>query len=364
MDANNAPPPNAKNRAYSKTPADLAALLVQFDAKVRRGDVRSLRTGIAPVDAAVRTMWQGSLTLVVGRPSNRKSSLLKHMARLECQRIVAEGRQGRECVVFLTLEESDLKVALALAGAPFGPLDIVEGRVPPDVIRLWQDRILELPVMTVGHERTDLSRAAVPKPPPLTVEQAYREAEQMVADLERQPAALFVDYVQKAAVETRRETEKAQRVAYAVGQIVEIAKGLNVPAVVAAQAGREVDKMTPPLPGLADVQWSSQLEQDADVFLSLWYPCKLEREHRGRVEAAIAARSGVMDFTNGKLTASRLFEPDVMVIGCRKQRDAVGGQCWATKVDPVAGVFSDLEIPPIRADAHTSYVPGMAEEWA
>lgn len=334
------------NRVYSKTAADGATMLETLVDRVAAGDVHSLRLGMPEIDAAVRTMWPGSVTVIVGRPSHRKSSTLKHMARLECERIVAAARGDAEVVVYVTLEEPEEEVFLRAAGAPFGVSAVTSGEADTAAKVEWSDRIASLPLVTVGHHRTPISRALVDVPPRLTIEQAYREVEQAVEDDERQPTGLFVDYLQKAATETRTENERTGRVAYVVGRLVDVAKRLDVPAVVAAQAGRQVDERVPPIPAIGDLQWSSQLEQDADVVLSCWYPHKTELETRRKLEALY--RSKRFSTGSGHLTYEELVAADTMVFALRKQRYGEATGLWACKVDPASGALSAWPRPEVR----------------
>jgi replicative DNA helicase len=50
-----------------------------------------------------------------------------------------------------------------------------------------------------------------------------------------------------------------------------LARELDIPVVAAAQLGRDSDNKRPTL---ADFQWSSQIEQDADVAILLWHQGK------------------------------------------------------------------------------------------
>lgn len=334
------------NRCYVKSSGEVATMVERLGMRVKSGTLRSLRFGLAGLDKRVRTLWPGTVTVVLGRPSNRKSSTLKHMARLECERIQAEGRN--EVVLYATLEESEEEVALRIASAGFGVADVIEGTVTDLVTAA--DKVAGLPLSVIGFHRTDIMRAATERPPRLTIEQVYREVEQRIEDDGRQCSALFLDYIQKAATEARGEREQAARVAFIVGQLVDLVKRLDVPAVVAAQARRDVDDRFPPIPQMGDGQWSSQLEQDADVVLACWYPFKSELDVRERIRREFNLRQFPTE--SACLDAATLLDPRTMILSLRKQRLGEGSGLWAVKVDPASGALSDWPQPRVTIGGH------------
>lgn len=333
-------------RLYGKTSGELATLLELFDRQVRAGDFRSLEFGVPDVDAMINTMWPGTLTMVMARPSHRKSSTLKWLARLACTRLMAEHPGGPlasgRVVVYVSLEESVHEATLAITGAPFGVADLVAKRVESRAVMRHSDEVARWPLFVIDPELTDLARDRIrdKTQPRLTAEQVYREIEQAETDGHGKPAAVFVDYVQRAATEGREgsDREKATRVANAVGRFAEMAQRLGVPIVLAAQAGRQVDTRTIPAPDIGDGQWSSQLEQDAHTVIALWYPIKSGLETRQGLRARMSEGLG---FANASLTYDELMAPDTLTVWLRKQRHGLPGGQWAVKCDPATGALSE-----------------------
>jgi len=345
-------PDVAANMAYGKTAGEIATMIERLHIRIGKGNASRLTFGVPSIDAVVKTMWPGTLTVVLGRPSNRKSSTLKHLARVECQRIMAEGKEHEEAICFVSTEEPDEEIGLRLAGAPFGVMEMMDGQVPTADVALWSHTVAGLPMYGVSPFRTDLSKAVLPSPPRFTVEQAYREILRLIDedDQKRRPTALFFDYVQKAATESRTENEGNQRVAFIVGRIVEIAKKLGVVAVCAAQAKREVDARVPPVPQMDDGMWSASLEHEADTMLSVWYPVKTEMETRAQLNAKFSVRG--LDFDNTSLGMVTLMDPTTMVVSLRKQRYGAPTGWWAVKVDPASGALSDWPQPRVTIGGH------------
>ena len=72
---------------------------------------------------------------------------------------------------------------------------------------------------------------------------------------------------------------KFEAVSVNVGMLKDLARELNIPVIVLAQTKREVDQRPNKRPGPADVSDSSDIEKEADVFISLYREDRYENDH-------------------------------------------------------------------------------------
>jgi replicative DNA helicase len=97
---------------------------------------------------------------------------------------------------------------------------------------------------------------------------------------------IFVDYVQ--IIESPQAENRKDAVERASKALKAAARQLNVPIVAAAQLGRQVDaRGREKRPVLADFQYSSKIEQDADAAILL-HPAGEQEGHTQVVEAIVA----------------------------------------------------------------------------
>lgn len=102
-------------RQYVMTPADVSNDVIELLRAAKSDDWRVVDTGLVELDEVV-TLYPGSLTGILGRPSMGKSLWAKALARRELERIARSGRKD-ECVVYVTLEEAPAVIGMALDGS-------------------------------------------------------------------------------------------------------------------------------------------------------------------------------------------------------------------------------------------------------
>ena len=112
--------------------------------------------------------------------------------------------------------------------------------------------------------------------PSISVHAIKRQARQWKA--EHDIEALYVDYVQKLD-KPDPKMNKFESVSVNVGMLKDLARELNIPVIVLAQTKREVDQRPNKRPGPADVSDSSDIEKEADVFISLYREDRYENDH-------------------------------------------------------------------------------------
>lgn len=85
-------------------------------------------------------------------------------------------------------------------------------------------------------------------------------------------AGVVLDYIQIMS-DNKNSTDRYPRVTNASMELLNVARStLRCPLVVCAQSKAEVKERSNKVPGLYDIQHSSQIAQDADIVWSMWHP--------------------------------------------------------------------------------------------
>lgn len=317
-------------RDYVMTASDVAnAVIAMLDA-AKSEDWHLISTGHPDLDA-ITTLYPGSLTGILGRPSHGKSMLCKAIAKRELARIRKDGARD-QCVVYVTLEEAPAVVGMALDGWNLSIQDVARGRFELEERRMAAAYITKQPLFMVRHPGIVNGKM----PPALTPQILYRAIESIAEDYPSDPKAaryrptlVVLDYVQLLQADDLPVTEKAKtaQVTAAIEGAKNLAMRLCVPVVMAVQAGRQTDSHSDQMPAMADAQWASAIEQACDVVLGVHRPCR-------RDDFADKMRSGerIHVTLNGQ---SFVVNDSLMVIGLIKQRAGVGYGRFPAYLDPV-----------------------------
>ena len=317
-------------RQYVMTPVDVSNAVIAMLESAKRDDWHLIGTGHPDLDA-VTTLYPGSLTGVLGRPSHGKSMLCKAIAKRELERIRdADARD--QCVVYVTLEEDPAVVGMALDGWDLSVQDVTRGRFDLPERRRAAQYITKRPVFMVRHPGLVDGKM----PPALTPALLYRAIESIAEDYPSDPKApkfkptlVVLDYVQLLQADDlpMSERKKTAQVTAAIEGAKNLAMRLSVPVVMAVQAGRQTDSHADQMPAMADAQWASAIEQACDVVLGVHRPCR-------RDDLADKMRSGqrVHVTLNGQSFA---VNDSLMVIGLIKQRAGIGYGRFPAYLDPV-----------------------------
>lgn len=327
--------PTQKRRAYLSTSADVANALVRRIDKSHAEGYRLIKFGVTELDDAL-TAYPGSVMALVGRPGMGKSMLCKALARAEVARIEADGLEEAECVVYVTLEEPEEKLAVQIGGLPFSWRDVMRGTLgDPDAARLASIGIAKtLRTLFVIKQVGNINGKRMPQ---LTTDQIFETIEAIRDEYSRRPTLVVLDYLQLIrGASIKSERAKTEMVMSASAGAVQLARALEVPTVMAVQASREVDKNVPPIPRLADMQWASSIEQDVDIALGLCRPAALTHVQD---EMALNGRSYV------EIRGRQVSVTDsLMLVSPSKARDDGGaGRRYAIHVNPVTLAISGTD---------------------
>jgi len=321
---------------YISTPSEIAVELNSMLDRALSPDWRLITTGVPEIDEAV-TIYPGSVTAVVGRPGMGKSMLLKALAKRELERIAAEDQSGRQCVVFVTLEEPEEKLAIQLSGASLKWREMARGEIAdPDEARR---EIVGLPkrlrgLYVIRHPGLVAGRVS----DPLSAQRVLGAIERIAVEFGRRPTLVCLDYLQlmKGDSGSYSVQSKTEHVMAASAGALNLARALRVPVVMAVQASRDTDDRDPPLPRLSDLQWGSAIEQDCDLVLGLCRPISLTK-----VQDEIAER-GVSMLTIGGVS-HRVSQTLMLLVVIKGRDDGSAGRRFAAHLHPTELTMHGIE---------------------
>lgn len=343
------------NRIYAKSPLDLLASRTAFQTRLESGELTAMSFGVEAIDHVVRAIWPGTLTTIIARPSNFKTSLLVHLARTEAARLVASGKdratnpKDRHYVLFATLEEDEVVISQSITRGPTVTA-MLDGYYSPEALRRNNESVLDVPVWTVGYERRELADD-IDDMPALTAEQIYREVVQIEKDGHGRPSLILVDYLQIVEIENtgrRREDKRSEQVSQVLGTLKKMARFFGCPIVVAVQAKEEVDRKSPPIPQMGDSYYSSEVAHASDVMMSLYYPFRYGDEVHG----------GYLNWKGMNYPV----DPTKLFLQLLKQRKGHGRDLWLLDIDPSGQEILGLT-GALRSRAVTPHYSDGPDDW-
>jgi len=238
-------------------------------ARERKGRI-DLPTGLRDLDRLTGGFRRGELAIVAGRPSMGKST-----AALALAKSLASSGKG---VAFFSMEMPDVALGLRMA------CDVAYDRYAPEQFRIsYFDADRGDLVNDQWRELSGASQKMAGWPllfdvrPGLTTSQmeacARRAFRRWEADgIER--GAIIVDHLTIARPDQDRKGNKVAEVGDISRGLAEMAKRLDVPVIGLCQLSRDVEKRDgkDKRPGLSDLRWSGEIEQDARLVMFLYRP--------------------------------------------------------------------------------------------
>lgn len=216
-----------------------------------RGDTIVYRTGVEPLDAALKGgMEQGELIIIGARPSHGKSAIALSI----CEAHALQGNQS----LFVS-EEMEPE----MLGKRW--LSSVLGRSPnkSDDPRQLIDKIRNEHALMNGIQIIS------------KLQQVDKVIEAMEVAKQLHGCSLcVVDYAQ--ILDSSGKRNEYEKITDVSKQLALAAKRTGLTTIVLCQLSRECEKRGYPLS--VDLKQSGQFEQDADVILLLWYPCMVGDE--------------------------------------------------------------------------------------
>ena len=228
-------------------PEYLADLKERFDSK---GALRGISSGFPSLDELTHGFQERRLYYIGARPSQGKSALMANMAaHIGLNLSIPCG--------IISIESSGKELIERIYSC--------QGNIPGDMLATgyWGP--------TQMQDILDMSAKIKGKPffiydkPNLKLSQVKSVARLMKNVF--QAKIIFVDYLQLIRNENAR-LEKTSVVMESSQAMKELARELELPIVCLAQLGRDADERRPTL---ANFQWASQIEQDADTAIMIWH---------------------------------------------------------------------------------------------
>lgn len=215
------------------------------------GRLPGISTGLSELDAKTLGMQEQRLWVIGARPSQGKSALMGQIARHVA---MAE----KVPVGVITIESSATEFGMRSLAA-IGQMDAT---------KLNRGQLTEKEFGGINHSSELFAgmgkNFVVYDKPRMTVSEVWSICRRMV--IKNNVKVIFIDYLQR--IKVPKQKTRFDEVAVATTELKEIARDLNITVVAMAQLRREADDKKP---GLGDFQYTSQIEQDADVAILIWH---------------------------------------------------------------------------------------------
>lgn len=243
-------------------------------ARARAGKMEFV-TGLKEVDDLIGGFNAGELALIAGRPGMAKSLVASQIAKANAERGVGVAFFSKE----MNEEQLGLRLACDLAyreGEPIYSSQPHAGNPTYDAARknlLDDDQWSRLDEASARIADWPLKFDTRPG---LTISTIESCARRLVRNWERagvKPGPVIIDHLGIIRPEKERQGSKVAETADISRGLAEMAKRLNVPVIALCQLnrapeGRGEDKR----PGLSDLRWAGELEQDARLVLFPFRP--------------------------------------------------------------------------------------------
>jgi len=311
-------------KIYLHSPAQLAQMHVeQYEWQLK---TPGIQFDLPVLDHYVLPLRPGKLAIICGRPGSGKTSLMARQAKRTALDIQARGKQFEECVVYVSWEEhaEDLE-AYFEADSEYTVSDYAWGKLSLDQVKRKVHGRANLPLWIIGHS----SRNVKAQTQPLTLPIVFKAIEHLAQGYASapKPILLCMDYAQLIPYE-RGYKNRYEQVKAAINATKQLALRVGCPVIVAAQASRDVDAYSTPVPAMSDAQESSGIEQVCDVFFGIWRPWKT---HRDRPTVTIAGH----EVANS---------PELFVLRMNKQRKADGERTFILHFDMAELKLAEMEL--------------------
>jgi replicative DNA helicase len=294
-----------------------------------QGTPPGLRPGYAALNPFV-TFQSGAVSLIAGRPSHGKTSLLLNL-------LLNISKTEEGCAYFFTYEEPAKFLHVKLLNI-LTDKNLERYAIPgfstmnyPILRRHFQqpagerDRALEEEISEARETLADLERSGK-----LALVDAHRlSAEDLERHLlrlngERAISAVFIDYVQSIGTEEKKQ-DKRNEVGHVSKVLLRTAIETELPFIVGAQLNRTTAKR-PTLEGLKE---AGNLEEDANTVLSIFNPQREEDENGQRHTGELVG----LEMKTLKNREGEVNRQETLYLHTNTQRITDGGETRGNPLD-------------------------------
>lgn len=244
-----------KSVTMKQASREAVALIEIYAAK--RGGVIGIDTGIDALNDEIGGWHDTDLIVIPARSGMGKTALAMTFAK-------AAAKSGRKVGVIST-EMANKQLALRHISSNSGVsmVDIRRGNLT-DADWAQLGNAIKTDVESNVSSRIKLNDSAIDL---LSIQRQARAWKR-----EFGMELLIVDYLQNVSVTGRKGItgDKTAEVMEVSRQLKQMAKQLGIPVIALAQVRRDVDDRGDKRPNKSDVSWAAQIEQDADVMISLY----------------------------------------------------------------------------------------------
>lgn len=254
-------------------PEEVRELTIEHLVKLRDGvGVRSVPMGLPHIDRYLNPLTPGQMMVVLGRPSNGKTALMAHYVREAAWR--RESNKGSETSppIFVTAEMAieEIQLRELSHAVPIDSVKLYRGEVNDwDELFAAVDQVYtESPVIYLGH-----SIHSKGKRPRMSMQNIERALLRIRDEYDMPPELVALDYAQRLKLDGGVRDRRTE-VAEVVERTKDLANMLPSPIILGSQAGRQVEDKMPPIPDAKDAKESGNIEETADVVVSVMRPSK------------------------------------------------------------------------------------------
>jgi len=227
-----------------------------------------LSTGFEDIDKLLNGLRNGTLTVIAGRPSMGKSTLVMNFAN---------NISKNKSVVFFSLEMTQVQLMMKLVSSETDiPLWKVErNQLTEDENNRWY---------TALAKAGDKNMTIIDKGG-LSAKDIVVKSRQLHG--EKELGVIIVDYLQIMSYDKSKEVSELGNI---TRELKYLAKELDIPVILLSQLSRGVEYRGDKRPLMSDLRSSGEIEQDADVIIMCYrdeYYTKEESTEKGLAEIII-----------------------------------------------------------------------------
>ena len=267
------------NNTIIYSPNEIANLAVRYLQERIDNKAYAVDLGHKDLDEIINPAHPGDLISILGRPGSGKTSFMIRWARYRAGKL-AEMQDAERTVAYITLEQTveDLYAFGLAAETGITITDMARGNLTAEQMAQIMGvtvKMMNQPLCFLGHSA--INRRARPNLYIDIIRQNLHALEDR-GNLNGKPFKLdmiFMDYLQRAPYQG---DNKAIALYDVMNGCKDLALEFACPFALGVQAKREVEDRKLPVPGLADAQWTSGVEQISDVVLSTVRPSKYREQ--------------------------------------------------------------------------------------